>query len=165
MRNPVEPGRRPNSIGSVAQLYNDVSRSAFRHGEDVLFDHIVHEWVDLMAIARTLRRGVVDRAAAVSGVDEVTSDLAEEWRAEARSLGEDADTLRALVDDFQAGLVELTGPRDQSDATILFLCARWMEETESLAELMENLAETLALAAHEPFQELVKAEIKTVRSV
>lgn len=164
MRIPVEPGGRPNSIGSVAQLYSDVSRSAFRHGEDVLFDRIVHEWVDLMAIARTLRRGVVDRAAAVSGVDEVTSDLAEEWRAEARSLGNDAGTLRALVDDFQAGLIELTGPRDRSDATILFLFGRWMEETESLAGLMEDLAETLALAAHAPFRELVKAEIETVRS-
>ena len=164
MRNPVEPGRRPNSIGSVAQLYGDVSRSAIRHGEDVRFDRMVHEWVDLMAIARTLRRGVVDHAAAVAGVDEVTSDLADEWRAEARSLGKDAGTLRALVDDFQAGLVELTGPRDQSDATILFLCARWMEETESLAELMEDLAETLALAAHEPFRELAKAETETARS-
>lgn len=164
MQNPVEPGRRLNSIGSVAQLYSDVSRSAFWHGEEVLFDRIVHEWVDLMAIARTLRRGVVDHAAAVSGVDEVTSDLAEEWRAEARSLGKDASTLRALADDFQAGLIELASPRDQSDATILFLRAQWMEETESLAELMENLAETLALAAHEPFRELVKAEVKTARS-
>ena len=69
-----------------------------------------------------------------------------------------------MVDDFQAGLIELTGPQDQSDATILFLGARWMEETESLAELMENLAETLALAAHEPFRELVKAQVKTARS-
>ena len=163
MPNPVEPGRRPNSIGSVAQLYGDVSRSAFRHGEDVRFDRIVHEWVDLMAIARTLRRGVVDRAAAVSGVDEVTSDLADEWRAEARSFGKDAGTLRTLVDDFQAGLIELTGPQDRGDATILFLYARWMEETESLAELMEDLAETLALAAHEPFRELVKEEVETAR--
>lgn len=164
MRNPVESGGRPNSIGPVAQLYGDVSRSAFRHGEDVLFDRIVHEWVDLMAIARTLRRGVVDRAAAVSGVDEVTSDLAEEWRAEARSLGKDAGTLHALVHDCQAGLTELTGRQDQNDATILFLCARWMEETESLAELMEDLGETLALAAHEPFRKLVETEIETVRS-
>ncbi|MDE0058747.1 MAG: hypothetical protein OXI22_06750 [Defluviicoccus sp.] len=116
-----------------------------------------------MAIARTLRRGVVDHAAAVSGVDEVTSDLAEEWGAEVRSLGKDAGMLRALVDDFQAGSIELTGPRDQGDATILFLSARWMEETESLAELMEDHAETLALAAHEPFRELVKAEIETAR--
>ena len=164
MPNPVEPGGGPNSIGSVAQLYCDVSRSALRHGEDVLFDRVVREWVDLMAIARTLRRGVVDRAAAVSGVDEIASDLAEEWRAEARSLGKDAGTLRALVDDFQAGLTELAGPRDRSDATILFLSARWMEETGSLAELMEDLAETLALAAHEPFRELAKAETETARS-
>lgn len=161
MKNSADQRVQPVAAFTAAHLYTSRNVLGQSIDLDAVLDRIVLEWLDLMAIGRALQKCVLDHAAEFSShTDEPSCELAAEWRNEARSLNDDAGRLRELIVEAQGKIPEFAPIDDAGAKAILSMMGQWSALTGEIADLMEDLAETMALSAHEPFREMVKTELE-----
>ncbi len=144
-------------------MYSTASRNAFRQ-EDTNLDaaqgHVACGLSEIMAMGMTLRSLVLQRASILTSHDEVTPALAEQLVGEAKKFEKYAVDLRALVDDCQSEVSKMHTSVDPWVRSAQFFFRQWVDLTLELADLCEDLSETLALSAHKPFRDLIEAELR-----
>lgn len=113
-------------------------------------DQALDEMVKLFVLCSMLREAIVGHSERLLAHEEVSGDLAEEWVEEARELGENSRRMRRSIANVQRVVSEVEGHR-QGPTDILILYKSLIEKMIDLADLMEDVAETQALAAHKPF--------------
>lgn len=122
------------------------------------------EIVTTMFVGDSLRRGLVDRASDIARHDEISDTLADAWTKEVRELGEDANLMRSLAAEAREAVEEAELAAEQGGAhaqsSVLVVFRQATEQADDIADLMEDVAETQALAAHRPFRERVKRELE-----
>ena len=133
---------------------------------DPLGDQLLAETNSLLLLAEELRQYVAQQAsdlASVSDSDDVADNLDEVWVEEARQLGSDARQMVAMANDMNSAIAEVEDSRPQARETIVLLMSKVLvKKMFDLAEFMEDVAETQALAAHGPFRSLVAKELEAI---
>lgn len=129
---------------------------------NLLFGQMMHDLASLFNLVTECHEILVREAELTTKHDDISPDLVDEWRNEAQGLQEDAARLTRLLGEFREATQPLRAAPDRKSQTILRLCNIWVEQTESLIDRMEDLAETLALAAHKPFRDFLGKELETV---
>ena len=101
-----------------------------------------------------LRQAITEHSERLLAHEEVSDDLAEEWVEEARELGENSRRMRGSIANAKRVVSEVEGHR-QGPTDFLILYKSLIEKMIDLADLMEDVAETQALAAYRPFTDRV----------
>ncbi|MDE0416003.1 MAG: hypothetical protein OXI95_03570 [bacterium] len=154
---------RGEDSGLLAHMYSTASRNTFRHDDTnrgAAQGHVTHGFSEIMAMGMTMRNLVLQQASISTNHEEITPALAELLVAEAQEFEKYALDLRALVDDCQDGVQEMHPSGGPGMRSAQFFFSQWVDLTLELADLCEDLGETLALSAHKPFRDLVQAELR-----
>ena len=149
--------------GLLVNMFSAASRNTFRHDDtnhDAARGYATYGFSDIMAMGMTIRNLVLQRASVSARHEKITPALAEILVTEAREFGRYAVDLRALVDDCQSGVPKMHASSDPRVRSTQFFFSQWVDLTLELADLCEDLGETLALSAHKPFRDLVEAELR-----
>ena len=152
-------------------LFHERAGNRFTHRDglranDPAGDRLLAETNSLILLAQELRKYVEQRAsdmASVSDSDDVADDLDDVWVEEARQLGNDARQMFVLANEMNSVVAEVEENRPQTRETIVLLMSKVLvKKMFDLAEFMEDVAETQALAAHGPFRSLVAKELEAI---
>ena len=122
-------------------------------------DQAVDEMAKMVVLCSMLRRAIMDHSEGLLAHNEVSDDLAEEWVEEARELGENSRRMRGSIANVERVVSEVEG-RGHGPTDVLILYKSLIERMSDLADLMEDVAETQALAAHKPFTDRVTAALE-----
>lgn len=117
-------------------------------------DQVFSLAAEMLVICGVLRHAVTAHEERLLTHDEVSDDLTEQWVEEARQWGENSRRIRKIIANAKQAVSKVEGHR-QRPTGILILYRRLTEEMIDLADLMEDVAETQALAAHKPFRDHV----------
>ena len=112
-----------------------------------------------MFVLCSMLRQAIEHSDRLLEHEEVPDDLAEEWVEEARELGENSRRMRRSIVNAKQVVSEVEGHR-QGPTDFLVLYKSLIEKMIDLADLMEDVAETQALAAHKPFTDAVKKALE-----
>jgi len=152
-------------------LFHERTGKRFTHRDamranDPAGDRLLAETNSLILLAEELRKYVEQQApdmASVPDSDDVADDLDEVWVEEARQLGNDARQMFALANEMNSVVAEVEENRPRGGQTIVLLMSKVLaKKMFDLAEFMEDVAETKALAAHGPFRSLVAKELEAI---
>lgn len=171
---------RPRYIEAVTALHESAGSLFDESGEKQLsyLDNVdmhatVGRWLlaetnSLILLTEELHKNVSQHAsivASVSDSDSDTNDLDKVWTEEARSLGADARQMRVLADEANDIIERIEESRPGGQQTALILTYRLLtQKMFDLAEFMEDVAETQALAAYGPFRDLIGKELEAIAS-
>ena len=111
----------------------------------------------LFGLMRMLRDRIEEEASEISEVDSISPEAEASWVAEARRWGENSRLIRSLASESR-NIIE---KHHQNDTDVTDIYTRLVDQMEDLADFAEDLAETMALAAHGPFRETVKKELES----
>ena len=154
-------------IAALFSVYEDLGRSLVKLGAernlDLMKNALTEKMSDTVVMERVLRKTIADYVAYISGHDEITNDTARIWVEAAAELGAKSKRMRRLSDEAKGVIdqIEKTHPPAQpTDHDVLVIYAIIANRMADLAEFMEDVAETQALAAHKPFRESVMEELR-----
>lgn len=151
------------SVPMVAALSRNTSKQFVEIDTNrdlaLLKDRILLQSATLFILLRMLRDDVIRHASDISDHNDIPPHLAEKWVEEARELGKDSRLMRSTADEAMRAVSEIEshGVCDP-DVTVPYM--RLANQMEELADIMEDVAETQALAAHKPFRDCVKGELE-----
>ena len=149
--------------GLLANMYSTASRNTFRHDDtnlDAAQGYATYRFSEILAMGMTIRNLVLQRASVSTSHEKITPELAEILVTEAQEFEKYALGLRVLVDDCQREMPKMHASADPEVRSAQFFFSQWVDLTLELADLCEDLGETLALSAHEPFRDLVEVELR-----
>lgn len=156
-----------NFIPALFSVYEDVGRSFVKLGAernlDFLKNALIEKMSELVVMERMLRETIANYAAYLSGHNEIPDDTARMWVKEAAELGADSKRMRQLSNKARGVIDEIEekySPAEPFDREALVIYAMIARRMADLADFMEDVAETQALAAHKPFRECVMEELK-----
>lgn len=154
-------------IPALFSVYEDVGRSFVKLGAerklDLMKNALIEKMSDAVVMERMLRKTIADYVAYISGYDEISNDIAKRWVEAATKLGAESKRMRQLSDEAKGVIDQIKKkypPGQPSDHDVLVIYAMIANRMADLADFMEDVAETQALAAHKPFRESVMEELK-----
>lgn len=158
------PTAAPEAVAAISaaaiQKRSALFRDALTPENMALFDLIMNELIGLLKVGTEYHENIRERALLMETQDRISPDVAEEWRGHARHMGREAEDLRRILASFQQIRPLLKEAHNPKSLTVLRLFDVWTEQTEELADRIEDLAETMALAVHEPFRNLVEDRLR-----
>ncbi len=154
-------------IATLFSVYEDLGKLFVKLGAernpDLMKNALIEEMSDTVVMERVLRKTIADYVAYMSGHDEITNETERKWVKAAAELGAKSKRMRRLSDEAKGVIdqIEKTHPPAQpTDHDVLVIYAIIANRMADLAEFMEDVAETQALAAHKPFRESVMEELR-----
>lgn len=129
-------------------------------GLDASYDLIINDLVGLLRVGTEYHETVRSLALAISKEDRLPPKTVEEWRGYARDMGTEAADLRAMLATFGQLMEPFREVGDPKSRIVLRLFDVWAEQTKELADRIEDVAETMALAVHGPFRDAVQDRLR-----
>ena len=153
-------------IAALFSVYEDLGGSFVKLGAernlDLMKNALIEKMSDTVVMERVLRKTIADYVAYMSGHDEITNETARKWVKAAAELGAKSKRMRQLSDEAK-GVIDAIKkkhpPAQPSEHDVLVIYAIIANRMTGLADFMEDVAETQALAAHKPFRESVMEEL------
>ena len=153
-------------IATLFSVYEDLGGSFVKLGAernlDLMKNALIEKMSDTVVMERVLRKTIADYVEYMSGYDEITYETARKWVKAAAELGANSKRMRQLSDEAKGVIDQIEKahpPAQPTDHDVVVIYTIIANRMADLADFMEDVAETQALAAHKPFRESVKEEL------